>query len=167
MNLSKLKNYNKFSSKGFTLIELLIVIAILGVLAAGILVAIDPVDKINAANDAQVQNDISAMGRASEAYATVHNGFYPFAVGELDNAGELKRIPTAPSGYNVYNEAVPAGCVVGGGANCTEIVIYGQLKSKKYTTGAAATPRWRFESATGKSCPIATASQATLGAVCP
>jgi len=37
-------------SKGFTLIELLIVIAVLGVLAGGVIVAINPLAKINAAN---------------------------------------------------------------------------------------------------------------------
>lgn len=145
--------------KGFTLIELLIVIAILGILAAGILVAIDPVDKISAANDSKVQNDTSGAGRASEAYATVHNGFYPATLADLVTAGELKRAPTAPSGYNAYAVVnVPVACVAG--TTCTAIEITGQLKSKRFTS--LNTPVWRYESSTGKSCAVATAAT-----VCP
>ena len=146
-----------FSSKGFTLIELLIVIAILGVLAAGILVAIDPVDKINAANDSKVQNDISGAGRASEAYAITHNGFYPATLAELVTSGELKRVPVAPQGYNAYILiTLPSPCT--SGQNCLDIAIGGQLKSKKNTS--VGTTVWRYESSTGKSCAVATAATA-------
>lgn len=145
----------KIKPLGFTLIELLIVIAILGVLAAGILVAIDPVDKISTANDSKVQNDISGAGRASEAYATVHNGFYPATLNDLVTGGELKRAPVAPGGYNAYAVTmVPNPCA--GGVTCTNIIITGQLKSKKYTV--AGTPVWRYESTSGKSCTVATAA---------
>ncbi|OGH24993.1 MAG: hypothetical protein A3B47_02770 [Candidatus Levybacteria bacterium RIFCSPLOWO2_01_FULL_39_24] len=41
--------------KGFTLIELLIVIAVVGVLGTGVLVAIDPAGKINSANIAKAE----------------------------------------------------------------------------------------------------------------
>lgn len=144
-----------FSSKGFTLIELLIVIAILGILAAGILVAIDPVDKINQGNDAKVQNDVSGGGRASEAYAVTHNGFYPAALADLVTAGELKRVPTAPSGYTAYTVVnTPAACSAG--TTCTGILMSGQLKSKRYTS--VTTPFWNYDSATGKSCAAATAT---------
>ena len=168
--LTRIKNLlSKFSSKGFTtfslhergftLIELLIVIAILGILAAGILVAIDPVDKINQGNDAKVQNDASGAGRASEAYATTHNGFYPATLAELVTAGELKRVPVAPAGYSAYAVTmVPNPCT--SGTTCTDIIITGQLKSKRYT--AVGTPVWRYESSTGKSCAVLTAATACL-----
>lgn len=142
------------SSKGFTLIELLIVIAILGILAAGILVAIDPIDKINQANDAKVQNDVSAMGRSAEAYATLHNGFYPAVLNDLVTSGELKRAPTAPSGYDPYvfigkND----GCTAG--IDCTYVIISGQLKSKRHqelVNNNPPTPFWNYSSINGKSC---------------
>ena len=41
--------------KGFTLIELLIIVAVLGILAAGIIVVIDPLAKINSANLAKTE----------------------------------------------------------------------------------------------------------------
>lgn len=141
----------QIKSLGFTLIELLIVIAILGILAAGILVAIDPVDKISAANDSKVQNDVSGAGRASEAYATVHNGFYPATLDDLITSGELKRVPVAPTGYSAYFvDMVPNPCTAG--TTCTAIVIYGYLKSKKFTS--VSNRFWRYESSTGKSCAV-------------
>lgn len=144
-------------SKGFTLIELLIVIAILGVLAAGILVAIDPVDKISQANDAKVQNDISNMGRSSERYAVLHNGFYPFVLNDLVASGELKRVSVAPSGYVAYAVTnTPSPCAAG--TTCTDMTIYGQLKSKRYTS----TPWYHYETNNGKAC-----AQTTVTTACP
>lgn len=60
-----------FSNKsGFTLIELLIVIAVIGVLAAVILVAIDPVEQLNRTRDAGVVSSVGQLGRAMQAYST-------------------------------------------------------------------------------------------------
>ncbi len=152
----------KFASKGFTLIELIIVIAILGVLAAGVLIAIDPVDKINQANDAKVQNDVSGAGRASEAYATFHNGFYPAALNDLVTSGELKRVPAAPSGYEPYSVVnmtqtppVNAGSCTAG-VDCTGIIVSGRLKSKKYAAPVPDTTYWQYQSPSGKSCAVRT-----------
>ena len=145
--ISVLKN---ISSKGFTLIELLIVIAILGVLAAGVLAAIDPADKIASANDARAQNDISALGRATETYATTHSNFYPADTNELVTSGELKRVPTEPSSDYTYVYVENPGLCTSGGT-CTSVVIYSDLKSKKFT----ATPFWRYDSDSGKSCGVA------------
>jgi len=63
-------------NKGFTLIELLIVIAIVGILAAAILVAINPGKRMAQARDAQRKNDISAIANALIGYYALI-GNYP------------------------------------------------------------------------------------------
>jgi prepilin-type N-terminal cleavage/methylation domain-containing protein len=154
--------FNRFFSKGFTLIELLIAIAIIGILAGGILFAIDPLDKINSANDAKVINDVSVMGRAAEAYAITHNGLYPLMnfpddplplLNDLVNSGELKRLPVAPGGYRTYS-FLPLKPDGNQNDDCTEpacvtgTLISGELKSKKYST----VPNWSYNSVNGASC---------------
>jgi prepilin-type N-terminal cleavage/methylation domain-containing protein len=66
---------------GFTLIELLIVIAILGVLAAGVVVAINPAKRLGDARNAQRKTDLGQMAQAIEAYAVLHSGQYPTTSG--------------------------------------------------------------------------------------
>src|SRR3989344_6624365 len=53
---------------GFTLIELLIVIAIIGVLAAGLLTIINPVLHINRAKDSQKLQGLSSIKNGLEIY---------------------------------------------------------------------------------------------------
>lgn len=166
MSYLKLEVLKMKISKGFTLIELLIVIAILGVLAAGVLIAVDPVDRINSANDSRVQSDVGVIGRAAEAYAATNNGFYPGANaigvgGDLVSNGDLKSAPTAPSGYTYTVVNVPPGCTAG--STCTAIYIFGgELKSKKFGAG---TPYWRYGSNDGKSCKVTSATDTTTA--CP
>src|SRR5512142_2321274 len=47
--------------KGFTLIELLIVIGIIGFLAAAVLVAVDPVKRIQDSRDARRYSEVNAI----------------------------------------------------------------------------------------------------------
>ena len=63
--------------KGFTLIELLIVMAILGVLAVVVLVAINPVEQLARARDTGRISGVTQIGRAVQAYYTSHNGCFP------------------------------------------------------------------------------------------
>lgn len=145
---------NKLLKRGFTLIELLIVIAIIGVLAAVMLATIDPIDKIRAGNDSKVQQDITMIGKAAEAYAAANNGTYPTGTftavtGLLIGSGDLRSAPSAPGGYTAYTWSNP---VVG------TFIVSGELRSKKY----ALTPFFKYTSSTGKSCA---ANNAT--AVCP
>jgi prepilin-type N-terminal cleavage/methylation domain-containing protein len=61
---------------GFTLVELLIVIAILGILAAAVMVAINPGKRAKHARDTVRLSDISQISRELEYYYVDH-GTYP------------------------------------------------------------------------------------------
>jgi prepilin-type N-terminal cleavage/methylation domain-containing protein len=138
--------------KGFTLIELLVVIGILSILVVGLIVAINPQDKLNAAGDARVINDTGALARAAEAYATSNSGAYPttttyatFTTG-LTGSGDLKVAPTQPNGYGAYLIS----------ADGTGFMLVGQLKSNKYTNTCTTAPNTtgfiRYRSTNGQTC---------------
>lgn len=89
-------------SKGFTLIELLIVITILGILAAVVLTAINPVSKINLAKDAVVKSDMGQLANAVTVYYTGANAAtYPLSLGVLVS-NELKSLPKQQVGVLAY-----------------------------------------------------------------
>ncbi len=91
---------NKKSLKGFTLIELLIVMAILGVLAVVVLVAINPVQQLARTRDAGRKSGVAQIGRALEAYYTSHSGSYITAnsfLSTLSTSGEISTPPAAIS----------------------------------------------------------------------
>ena len=76
IKMNKLSSFSKKLSKGFTLIELLIVIAVIGVLAAVILVAIDPIEQLARGRDAGRKSTNVQLGRALEAFYA-NTGSYP------------------------------------------------------------------------------------------
>jgi prepilin-type N-terminal cleavage/methylation domain-containing protein len=82
--------------KGFTLIELLIVIAILGVLAVVVLVAINPVQQLARTRDAGRISTVQQLGHSIEAYFVSHDGTYPTAAWntELVASGDLAVFPS-------------------------------------------------------------------------
>lgn len=61
---------------GFTLIELLIVIAVIGILASGVVVLIDPPSIFARARDTQRKNDLKQIQTALQLYYQ-DNGRYP------------------------------------------------------------------------------------------
>jgi prepilin-type N-terminal cleavage/methylation domain-containing protein len=90
--------------KGFTLIELLIVIGILGILAAGLLAAIDPLEQLKRGRDTQRRNVTVELNNALLRYYAVQ-GSMPWGttltnvalssitntvIGTLITSGELK-----------------------------------------------------------------------------
>jgi len=102
--------------KGFTLVELLIVIAIIGVLAVVVLVAINPAEKLRQARDSGRKSDISQIATALEAYYTGRSpSEYPSGNGcgtggltTLTTYQELRQLPKDPKTGWCYGYAVDA-----------------------------------------------------------
>lgn len=100
--------------QGFTLIELLIVIAILGVLAVVVLLALNPVQQLARTRDAGRISGVTQLGHALEAFGTQNSGTYvPESatwITSLVTAGEIASVPgevantlTALCAVNVQN----------------------------------------------------------------
>lgn len=144
MNLSKFKS---FASKGFTLIELLIVIAIMGIMAAAVLAAINPVKRINQAKDSTIKSDIAQISNAMQTYftskGTTGAAYYPAAVADLVTAGELKSEPKY-QGTTVYNVAKNPGTCTTAAGTCTDIAVSYALNDY-----AVAGNVWCWRSSTG------------------
>ena len=142
--------------KAFTLIELLVVIAVMAVIASAVLVLIDPVDKLNSANDSRTQADVGQVASAMTAYAASHNGLYPTTAqgsAELTTSGEMSKLPSPPTGYSAYIYTFNAAGTIA--------QISGQVKSKKYVNATPSTPFWGW-------CNSSAAAGAVTGsAVCP
>ena len=61
--------------KGFTLVELLIVIAIIGILAVVLVVAVNPSAQLHKAHDAQRKSDLAQIQKALEQYYNDNNQY--------------------------------------------------------------------------------------------
>ena len=114
--------------------ELLIVIAVIGILAAALLVAIDPVDKIRAGNDSKVLGDVRQVYDAAlRAYAS--GNVMPTSIAgsapSITTIGELRNEPKPPATYGTnYTYAVNSAS--------DDVCVSGRLMSKGQIAKAAA-----------------------------
>jgi len=83
--------------QGFTLIELLIVIAILGVLATVVIVAVNPLEQLAKTRDAGRISAVTQIGHNLAAYATNHDGTFPDEsatwLTDMVTAGTISSVP--------------------------------------------------------------------------
>lgn len=68
---------NQSSQQGFTLIELLVVIGVIAVLAAIVLIAINPAKQFREANDSQRRSNVNAILNAIGQYTVDTKGSLP------------------------------------------------------------------------------------------
>lgn len=92
------KAYNRIG--GFTLIELLIVIAILGLLASIVFVALDPLTRFRDARDARRWSDIASLISAIKVQQIDNGGLYTITVSSTAT-GEV---------YMITDGNVVSGC---------------------------------------------------------
>lgn len=110
------------SQKGFTLIELLVVIGVLGILAAGLLATIDPLEQFRKGADSNRKTTALEINNALTRYYSVH-GVMPWA--SVANGGANCNGGTAPAAARVSN--VTAATAFG---DClTTLVNEGELKA--------------------------------------
>jgi len=134
--------------KGFTLIELLITIAIIGILSAAVLVGLNPVAKINAANDATVKTNVGTVSTALNVFAGA-NGYFPASadIATLATAGDLTALPTTPTGvtYTWVSQTAASGACTTALKNCSKVAVSTNKMFAPVTAGDV----WCWKSATG------------------
>ena len=142
--------------RGFTLIELLIVIAILGILAAAVLVAINPQKRTRQARDAGRKNDIGSLATELQAYYTTPGeGKYPINDGcgsaggltTLTVSGGLKQIPADPQTGRSYCYDVHS--------NTTEASVHATIEDPTTAGGGQSSHLWCWRSTTNTAVELA------------
>lgn len=122
--------------KAFTLIELLIVIAVLGILAAALITAINPVKRINQAKDSTIKSDIAQIANAMQTYLTARGtegvAYYPSTIDALVAGLELKTEPKYQGNISYSIRKNPSTCTgTGTSPVCTDVAVYYALNDPK------------------------------------
>lgn len=162
----------KKQRSGFTLIELLVVIAVLGVLAAGVFTAINPLERLAQARDAQRKSNIGQLAQAATAYFTSKQGVYPSGaswIQTLVDNGDLKTIPpAAPNPLCNAGNTSPSlvvqnnYCLDNGNG---EVVIFSALEAtaEKNKCSEGKNAYWLWNSANNKICVVCNSGKYVWG----
>lgn len=108
--------------RGFTIVELLIVIAVIGVLAAIVVVGYGAV--VNNAHDSSVKSDLQKIDDAFKLFALDSGGTFPDSYSELGGLG----IKIAADSYDTATKANMYICV---NAGATEYAVIAMSRSQK------------------------------------
>lgn len=96
-------------AKGFTLIELLVVMAILGILAVVVLIAINPAQQLARTRDTGRISTVTQLGRDVMAYYTDKGEMFPDETTWIDDLVSEGQISSIPSGI-AYTLEGTSGC---------------------------------------------------------
>ncbi len=102
-----MNTYSSTKRRGFTLIEVLVVIGIIAVLAAMVLVAVNPARQFKLARDSQRTSNVNALLNAVHQNMAEHRGQFVCGIATRD-------IPTAPT----VVKSSPSGTDPGDIASC-------------------------------------------------
>lgn len=148
---------------GFTLIELLVVIAVLGILMAGIVIAINPAEKMAQARDASRKSSVGQIGTALAAYYTSKSATYPTVpewnavTNALVTSGDLKSFPPQVGAVtnNCGTDPVNGYCYAVDATPITEVITFAKMESKSEKSKcpvAGNSLYWTYSTRLGKAC---------------
>jgi prepilin-type N-terminal cleavage/methylation domain-containing protein len=122
--------------KGFTLIELLVVIGIIAILAAIVLVAVNPARQFAISRDTARRNDIYQVLNALYQYSVDNNGDFPTQITAAFTDIGTSGLNLAPDLVPTYIPAIPYDPLTGDTA--TTLYVLAQEASGRLTATATA-----------------------------